>query len=82
MTAEGSNPDLDDGNPSRATELGNACVREHNRLGLAYGGPRNVWNVKRRHILGLKTPSAQIPTGCTGTLKWCTGTLLLLPVFE
>ena len=27
MTAEGSNPDLDDGNPGRATDLGNACVR-------------------------------------------------------
>ena len=36
MTAKRNNPDFDDGNPDRPTALGNACVREHNRLGLAY----------------------------------------------
>ena len=63
MTAKISNPDLDDGNPGRATELGNACVRENNRLGLAYGQWRRVWNVKGHKTWGLKAHLSKIRPG-------------------
>ena len=39
-----SNPELDDGNPGRATELGDACVREQTA---------RAWLVERGEVFGM-----------------------------
>ena len=48
---------------AEATELVKACVRGHNRLGLAYGEWRRAWNVKGHKNWGLKAHLPKIRPG-------------------
>ena len=53
---------------AEATELGNACVRGHKRLGLGLWRVEERLECQKAPNFWIKTPFAQNPIGCTGTL--------------
>ena len=58
----------DNRNPGRATELVKACEREQTARAQLVECQKAFGMGKGAKFFGLKTPSAQIPTGCTCTL--------------